>query len=313
VIGTIAITDTGWNRFCAERPQVKELNFWTPSARRSFRAPASSPFFFKLRAPHNAICGFAYFVQFSTLPDWLAWESFGFGNGCSSLEEMRSRISAIRTRIRYNEALGSNEIGCIQLIAPTFFEQEDWIPQPVDWKPRIQTPIKVDLTVGEARRIWESCLAKAATVSMSASETEVQSSVSEMNRYGDPRLVVPRLGQATFRIAVLDAYARACCVTSEHSLPVVEAAHIRSYSQLGPHDVRNGLLLRSDLHRLYDTGYVTVTPDLHLEVSSRLREDYNNGRSYYPLHGSVIQVPKCEAYRPGVQFLEWHNVNVFRS
>ena len=33
-------------------------------------------------------------------------------------------------------------------------------------------------------------------------------------------------------------------------------------------------------HRLFDKGYVTITPDLRIEVSDRLREDYSNGRSY---------------------------------
>jgi putative restriction endonuclease len=312
VVGTIAITDEGWYGFCAERPEVTELNFWTPSARRSFRAPPFSPFLFKLRAPHNAICGFAYFVQFSTLPDWLAWESFGFGNGCSSLEEMQSRISNIRARIRYDESTGSDEIGCIQLISPVFFPRQGWIPQPIDWKPRIQTPIKFDLTIGEGRRVWESCLARVAAVQASM-PLALSPSVDPVSRYGDPRLVQPRLGQATFRIAVLEAYGRACAVTQEHSLPAIEAAHIRSYAFDGPHEIRNGLLLRADLHRLFDTGYVTVTPELCLEVSPRLREEYKNGRSYYPLHGSRLDVPFEETNRPERQFLEWHNQHVFRG
>jgi len=111
----------------------------------------------------------------------------------------------------------------------------------------------------------------------------------------------PRLGQATFRIVVLDAYARACAVTEEHSLPALEAAHIRSYAHDGPHDVRNGLLLRADLHRLFDTGYITVTPDLR------------NGRSYYPFHGARLQVPPAVPHRPEKEFLEWHNEHVFRG
>ncbi len=123
----------------------------------------------------------------------------------------------------------------------------------------------------------------------------------------------PRLGQATFRIAVLDAYGRACAVTGEHSLPAIEAAHIRSYAHDGPNEIRNGLLLRADLHRLFDTGYVTVTPDLFLEVSPRLREEYKNGRSYYPLHGSRVEVPASQADRPEREFLEWHNQRVFRG
>jgi HNH endonuclease len=313
MIGTIAITDDGWYNFLSEHPEVTELNFWTPSARRSFRAPRFSPFLFKLRVPYNAVCGFAYFAQFSTLPDWLAWESFGLGNGCSSYEEMHSRIAKIRARIRYDERTGSDEIGCIQLVSPTFFPPGAWVPQPTDWKPRTQTPVKYDLAAGEGRRVWDACLVQAALLPAAAPTIGLPVSAERGPRYGDPRLVQPRLGQATFRIAVLDAYGRACAVTGEHSLPALEAAHIRSYAQDGPHEVRNGVLLRADLHRLFDTGYVTVTPELRLEVGSRLRRDYKNGRSYYPLHGASVRVPGPADHRPDKVFLEWHNQHVFRG
>lgn len=313
MVGTIAITDEGWYRFLANRPEVTELDFWTPSARRTFRAPQFSPFLFKLRAPHNAICGFAYFAQFSRLPDWLAWESFGLGNGCASVGEMRSRITSIRTRIRYDEETGSDEIGCIQLVSPVFFSPDAWIPQPSDWQPRTQTHVKYDLEVGEGRRAWEACLAAAASARSGVTTSEFLLSVERGPRYGEPRLVQPRLGQATFRIAVLDAYGRGCAVTEEHSLPALEASHIRPYAQDGPHEVRNGLLLRADLHRLFDTGYATVTPDLRLEISARLREDYHNGRSYYPLQGARVQLPTPASHRPDRAFLEWHNDHIFRG
>jgi putative restriction endonuclease len=313
VVGTIAITDESWYRFLAARPDVTELNFWTPSGRRSFRAPQFSPFLFKLRAPHNAICGFAHFAQFSRLPDWLAWESFQLGNGCPSFSEMRSRIARIRTRIRYDEATGSDEIGCIQLVSPVFFHPHAWIPQPSDWRPRTQTAVKYDLTTGEGRRVWEACVAEAASMRARSAASEPSLFGERGSRYGAPRLTEPRLGQATFRIAVLDAYGRGCAVTAEHSLPALEASHIRPYAQDGPHEVRNGLLLRADLHRLFDTGYATVTPDLRLEVSARLREDYQNGRSYYPLQGTRVQVPDAASHQPARAFLEWHNERVFRG
>jgi putative restriction endonuclease len=293
LIGTVAITDEGWYEFLAARPEVTELNFWTPSARRTFQAPAFSPFFFKLRSPHNAVCGFAYFAQFSRLPDWFAWESFGFGNGCSSFAEMHTRIQTIRTRIRYDEVTGSDEIGCIQLVFPTFFSRAAWVPQPADWHPRIQTPMKYDLRTGEGRRIWEACVQRTADVR--ATPFTVAEPAA---RYGDPRLVQPRLGQGTFRVAVLDAYGRACSATGEHSLPALEAAHIRSYADDGPHEVRNGLLLRADLHRLFDTGYITVTPALRLDVSPRSRDDYRNGRTSYPLQGTAVRTPELTAHRP---------------
>ena len=131
-------------------------------------------------------------------------------------------------------------------------------------------------------------------------------------RYGTPRLVEPRLGQGTFRVSVLDAYERSCAVTGEHSLPALEAAHIKSYDKNGPHEVRNGLLLRADLHRLFDKGYVTVSQDLHLEVSARLRADYHNGRTYYPLHGQALRMPDTPEDKPGAEFLAWHNEHVYR-
>jgi putative restriction endonuclease len=292
---------------------LTELNFWTPSARRSFHAPQFSPFLFKLRAPHNAICGFAYFAHFSRLPDWLAWESFGLGNGCFSFGEMRSRTAEIRARIRYDEATGSDEIGCIQLVSPTFFSPEAWIPQPRDWHPRTQTPVKYDLAAGEGRRVWEACLAQADALPLNTGSLGLPLSLEHGRRYGDATLMRPRLGQATFRIAVLDAYDRACAVTGERSLPALEASHIRSYAQEGPNEIRNGLLLRADFHRLFDTGYVTVTPDLHLQVSERLRQDYNNGRTYYPFHGARLRVPSAEPNRPENSFLQWHNEYLFRG
>jgi putative restriction endonuclease len=64
---------------------------------------------------------------------------------------------------------------------------------------------------------------------------------------------------------------------------------------------------------LFDTGYATVTQDLHLEISARLREDYRNGRSYYPLQGAHVQVPRISSHQPDKAFLEWHNEHVFRG
>lgn len=313
MIGTIAITDENWYRFLEARPELAELNFWTPSARRSFRAPQFSPFLFKLRAPHNAISGYAYFAHFSKLPDWLAWEVFGSGNGCSSFEEMHVRITQIRERIRYDDRTGSEDIGCIQLVSPIFFPPDAWIPQPEDWHPRTQTTMKYDLTTGEGGRVWAACLRQSASLGAVAPLSALPLSAEAGRRYGDARLVEPRLGQGTFRIAVLDAYDRACAVTGEHSLPALEAAHIRSYADEGLHEIRNGLLLRADLHRLFDTGYVTVTPELRLLVSTRLRDDYKNGRSYYPLHGTQLHVPNIEPHRPATDLLEWHNEHKFRG
>lgn len=311
--GTVAITDHGWYSFLSGRSAIAEVNFWTPSARRAFRAARFSPFLFKLRAPYNAICGFAWFAQYSRLPDWLAWESFLEGNGCESLEAMRARIGEIRSRIRYDEVTGSDEIGCIQLVQPVFFPPPAWVPQPSDWRVRTQSYARYDLSQGEGLRMWQACLRVAEELTPTLPSDAATMLLEAAPRYGAEQIITPRLGQGTFRVAVMEAYSRACCVTGEHSLPALEAAHIRPYAEEGPHEVPNGLLLRVDLHRLFDKGYVTVSPERRLEVGARLRREFHNGRSYYPLHGAQLQEPAEASLRASSEYLRWHNEHVFRG
>ena len=331
--GTVAITDHGWYDFLRRQPGLQEANFWTPSARRAFQSAPFAPFLFKLKAPHNAVCGFAYVARYTRLPDWLAWDCFGVGNGAPTLAAMRARIAAIRARIGYTDpvvgsagrgvsSFGSSDIGCILLVSPVFFPSDAWVSQPADWPARSLTPVRYDLTRGEGLGVWAACqeravqYAPAPTVAFTAparvAEHDVPlDDVAVGSRYGAPRVVTPRRGRGTFRVAVTDAYGRACAVTGEHSLPALDAAHIWPYVDAGPHDVRNGLLLRADLHRLFDTGYVTVTPERRLEVSPRLRADYDNGRSYYPLHGAALALSADVQAQPDPVFLRYHNAHVF--
>ena len=112
-------------------------------------------------------------------------------------------------------------------------------------------------------------------------------------------------------MAVTDAYERHCAVTGEKTLPVLDAAHIRPVAQGGGHRVDNGLLLRSDIHTLFDRGYVTVTPDFQFRVSERLRNDWQNGRVYYALDKQSIHLPGADSAQPSRTELEWHADTVF--
>jgi putative restriction endonuclease len=113
---------------------------------------------------------------------------------------------------------------------------------------------------------------------------------------------------------VTDAYLRRCAVTGEKTLPVLEAAHIKPFALNGPNFVRNGILLRSDLHKLFDLGYVTVTPALRLEVSPRLKAEWENGREYYAYHGKELRCRPADIGNfPSREFLQWHNENTFKG
>ena len=110
---------------------------------------------------------------------------------------------------------------------------------------------------------------------------------------------------------MLDAYQRACAVTNEHSLVVLDAAHLKPYGDGGEHAVSNGLSLRTDLHRLLDRGYVTVDEKMKLVVGARLKADFDNGKSYYEMHGRDLELPMEPGHRPGADVLRWHRENVF--
>lgn len=308
----VGVTDDDWFRFLSSRPDIDEVNFWQPSGRGSFKAlQPGEPFLFKLHSPRNYIAGGGFFAHHSLLPASLAWEAFGEKNGAASLPEMRRRLAQYRHVTEDPRA--DYEVGCVVLTQPFFFAQRDWIPAPADWSQNIVRGKGYDARAGEGRVVWQQVAAAlgAAPVALGVTSPYGPQIVGE--RFGGPTVVYPRLGQGAFRVLVTDIYDRRCAVTGERTLPVLQAAHIKPYSAEGPHEPRNGLLLRSDLHTLLDRGYVTVTPQLRLEVSRRIREEFANGRDYYALHGRPVRLPEREGFAPAREFLDWHASNVFRG
>jgi putative restriction endonuclease len=95
--------------------------------------------------------------------------------------------------------------------------------------------------------------------------------------------------------------------------PVLDAAHIKPYKLIQKHEVSNGLLMRSDLHRLFDDGYLTIDPlERRVVVSKRIKEEFENGRDYYGLEGTRIRKPNEPWAKPGADNLEYHAHEVFR-
>lgn len=300
----VAVTDDDWFEMLRQRPDLGEVNFWAPSAA-SFRAlQPGELFLFKLHAPRHRIVGGGIFAHANTLPCSLAWSAFGEGNGARSAREMRTRIAHYR-RTDSNDH-SDFEVGCRILTQPFFFEEREWIAVPPSWSRNIVSFKTYNTDDPEGLTLWEA-------VQERLSGRSVPGLAESGPRYGEPHLIRPRLGQGAFRVLVTDIYERRCAVTRERTLPALDAAHIRPYGEGGAHEAANGLLLRRDIHSLFDAGYVTVTTDFRFEVSRRIREEFENGKDYYALHGRQLANPTDIRLNPDHAALSWHNVNRFKG
>jgi putative restriction endonuclease len=302
--GYIGHTDPGWWRSLSAGPRRAEVNFWRPGGRRFAALIPGEPFFFRLKSPINRIGGFGLFARYASLPVWRAWEVFGEANGTPDEAALVERLGRLARR-----PVGlSDVIGCIAVSECTFFDPDSWIEVPASFNPQNLSGSVIDLERGDGRNLWAACLERAAAPA-EPSDWLVEAAASA--RYGKPYVVVPRLGQGSFRLAVMDAYDGACALTGEHSLPALETAHIRPWSKGGRHELPNGLPLRRDLHRLFDLGYVSARPDGRFLVSPQLREEFANGRTYYALEGQRLRTPRSEEARPSPELLEWHSDTIF--
>jgi putative restriction endonuclease len=191
-------------------------------------------------------------------------------------------------------------IGCIILAEPFFFGESEWIPCPPAFARNIVVgkTFRDDTLDGAA--LWREVAKRLQHQEILKGPAMEQA--LEGPRFGALSTVMPRLGQGAFRILVTDAYNRRCAMTQERTLPVLEAAHIRRYSAGGTHELSNGLCLRTDLHKLFDKGYIAVDPDdRHIIVSRRIREEFENGRDYYQLHGRMIALPSEPLAAPSTE------------
>lgn len=302
----VGVTDNDWFRFLRGRPELDEVNFWQPGGTRLFRTlSVGQPFLFKLHYPENFVAGGGFFAHASLLPAGLAWDAFGEKNGAESFSQMRERIEKYR-RVPPQPHVDYT-IGCIILQDPFFLSEEQWIPAPSDFDRNIVQGKSYDLRTGTGRELWEAVSARR-LVDRPSRVGEVPGPM-----YGPLTTARPRLGQGAFRVMVTDTYERRCAVTNEKALPVLQAAHIRPVSEGGTHRLDNGLLLRSDVHTLFDMGYVTVTPEHRVRVSRRLRDEFHNGEHYYQFEGASLWVPRRAEERPAREFLEWHADTVYRG
>ena len=301
-------TDRDWYRFLSNESDVDEVNFWRPGGKQPFRQLQQGDLFlFRLGQPDNAIAGGGIYTHFSFAPIVQVWEAFGRKNGTEDYETFQRLIARYKKLDAAPEQVASTIIGCIVLTAPFFLPRNRWIPIPSEYEVNSPQGQRFD----DSSSVGRALLAATDEALRIPGLLRVSEFIPGEVRFGES-IVKQRLGQGGFSLVVADAYEKRCAVSGERTYPVLEAAHIVPVSRGGQHRPQNGLLLRSDIHKLFDRGYVTVRPSGNFAVSPRLRDDWQNGRIYYDLDERPIRLPNIESLRPDSKALEWHNDVVFK-
>lgn len=309
----VGVTDGDWFRFLAARG-LNEVNFWQPSGGRGFQAlQRGELFLFKTHyrdRASNKIVGGGFYLDHVVLTLREAWRFFGEANGASTIEEMATRIAGYRHE---PIALGEDpKIGCLILEGVRFFREQEYLPAPPDWSRSIVQGKGYETSAME--EYFGVIVAQLLGHAVELSEDEPGVWHRPGATYGEPTLMRRRVGQGGFQAVVLKAYDYHCAVTGDKIRPVLQAAHIRPLPLGGEHRIDNGLLLRSDVHSLFDAGYLGIDPTHRLHVSPRLRREFGNGDEFYTRAGAgPIEVPKRRVDQPSKEFLQWHMDEVFRA
>lgn len=313
----VGVTDGDWVARLRSLPDLDEVNFWLPSPDVGFAAlKPGEPFLFKTHFPENRLVGGGFFEGFVPLRVSEAWSFFGEGNGVQDQSEFVRRIAKYRAGRRVDaseleQALASSDpnIGCVMLRDVVWFG-DDSLPAPESWAKNIVRGKGYEQGDDE---IVDLAIMRLLGEGTERVESQLEAVTSLGPTRGQPILTIPRINQGAFRAVVLHAYDSRCAITGHRIRPTLQAAHIRPVSHGGEHRVDNGLLLRSDVHTLFDLGYVTVDPDLRVRVSPRLEKEFGNGRELYDLEakGALIHVPKSATSWPSKDFLEWHQQQLF--
>ena len=110
-----------------------------------------------------------------------------------------------------------------------------------------------------------------------------------------------RRGQREYRFKLMEKFGEVCAFSGEQPPQVLEAAHIDSFARTGSHDLNGGLLLRRDVHTLFDANLMTVEPGTwRIHVAPRIQQF----STYRGFHGQELQVPSNS--RPDTPLVEEH-------
>ena len=191
---------------------------------------------------------------------------------------LKKAISSVRQHVEYYENLRKTQMNGIRSLIVDFDD--------------FQTK-----TIPELNRAWE----------ILDVEKNFDPLSIEDGRQKTFRAICVRLGQRDFRQKLIRAYQGRCAMTETVIEDVLEAAHIVPYRVKSTNHVQNGLLLRSDVHLLFDLGFIGIDPEtLRIQVSRKISTS-----PYVDLDGKIVSLPKDPSFRPSRDALHYHFTHVW--
>ena len=275
----IAITDRTWYDYQRSHGFIDEVNFWTPSKNGPNQISPGDYFVFKLKGEGDLIGGFGTFVEykFQSLED--TWTEFGRKNGCDN------KVDFLNT-LRSFDSNNGTDCGCVVLKDVVYFED------PVN---RVSVGIKAKPAQLYAyERIapfpFDDYLVSTGNFSLVPTNAKEKTTQS----------VTERKGQGAFHAAVSRAYNGQCCVTGETTPELLQAAHIQDYINKDSNHIQNGLLLRIDIHKLFDSGMLLIDNHYKVHISSQVKS-----AAYTQYDNQSISLPAKQSERPSLAALKF--------
>jgi putative restriction endonuclease len=285
----IAPTDENWFAFLKNSQFNSFINFWTPTTWNVKNLKSGDKWYFLLKSPIRKIGGYGEFVEYKNMTPQAAWKEYGLRNGCNSKLDLTVKIQKYIDRnskkhSKKNINIDNYEIGCIVLKNCVFWDSDSYID-----------PTNFNISIAKqvvTRKYFKQY------------DPFTIKDIDDFFLLDEPREVYKlevnqRKGQGIFKGLILKAYNNKCCISDETCPELLEAAHIQHYLNQQSNHIQNGILLRVDLHRLFDNNLLYIDNGYIVRISPLV-----NTPHYKKYNGRKISLPNNMDDHPSLTALE---------
>lgn len=277
----IAVTDKSWYEYQKEHDFIDNINFWTPTVWKVAFDPGDI-IVFKLKGTIDDIGGYGSFVEYKHQTLEQSWKEFGQRNGYDTKEEFVMALTK-------GKGPSSTICGCLVLENVVYFDQPEKLSK---------YGLSFNSHIVKYRKEY-SPFPSFGQQSVVASQPVFQL-VTQSKKQKTKQKVTLRVGQGQFHRDISVAYGHKCCITGETAPELLQAAHIQDYINKDSNHVQNGLLLRMDIHKLFDSGLLYIDENYKVHVSSLVKST-----NYTDLNNQKISRPTNPSEWPSIDALKF--------